>query len=520
MTQPPTAVIVLAAGEGTRMKSRTPKVLHEIGGRPLVGHAVAAAAGLDPVSMVVVVGHGRDAVTDYLDALADQLGRPVATAVQHEQKGTGHAVECALDQVDVGPGTVVVTYGDVPLLTEQTLRALVDEHARTGSAVTLLTAHLDDPSGYGRVVRDADGVVESIVEHRDATDEQRALTEVNSGIYAFDREALGQYLERLDAANDQGELYLTDVIGLARQDGRRVSSVTTDDTWQTEGVNDRVQLAALGAELNRRVLTAWMTAGVTVVDPTSTWVDVTVALEPDVTLLPGVHLAGTTTVARDATIGPDTTVRDTVVEVGASVVRSHVTGARIGPGATVGPFTFLRPGADLADQSKVGAFVEVKGASVGAGSKVPHLSYVGDASIGEGSNIGAATIFVNYDGVAKHRTVVGDHVRIGSDTMLVAPVTVGDGAYTAAGSVITDDVPPGAMGVGRARQRVIQGWVARRRPGTASAAAAEAASSAPSAPSAPASAEAQSPPSEDGTDPHLSAPTDVRQTSRGSDGRA
>ena len=509
MTHPPTAVIVLAAGEGTRMKSRTPKVLHEVGGRPLVGHAVAAAAALDPVSLVVVVGHGREAVAAYLGTFAEQLGRPVATAVQHEQKGTGHAVECALDQVEVGSGTIVVTYGDVPLLSPQTLQAIVDAHERTGSAVTVLTGHLDDPSGYGRVVRDSDGAVEAIVEHRDATEAQRALTEINSGIYAFDRDALGQYLSRLDAANDQGELYLTDVVGLARRDGRRVSSVTTDDTWQTEGVNDRVQLAAVGAELNRRVLTAWMTAGVTVVDPASTWVDVTVALEHDVTLLPGVHLAGTTTVARDATIGPDTTVRDTVVDPGASVVRSHVTGARVGPGVTVGPFTFLRPGTDLADGSKVGAFVEVKGASVGAGSKVPHLSYVGDASIGEGSNIGAATIFVNYDGVAKHRTVVGDHVRIGSDTMLVAPVTVGDGAYTAAGSVITDDVPPGAMGVGRARQRVIPGWVTRRRPGTASASAAEAASAASS-----------SPPSDDGTDPHLSGSSDVGQTSRGNDGRA
>ena len=514
MTHPPTAVIVLAAGEGTRMRSRTPKVLHEVAGRTLLGHAVVAAAGLAPEWLVVVLGHGRERVAEHLDSLAEQIGRPVATAVQPDQNGTGHAVECALDQVEVGAGTIVVTYGDVPLLTTATLRMLLAEHARAQAAATVLTAHLDDPSGYGRIVRGADGRVQSIVEHRDATEAERAIGEINSGIYAFDREALGRYLADLEAGNDQGELYLTDVVALARRDGRAVATVTTDDAWQTEGVNDRVQLAAVGAELNRRVLTAWMRAGVTVVDPASTWVDVTVGLEPDVTLLPGVHLAGSTHVASGASIGPDATVRDTVVDADATVVRSHVTGAHIGAGATVGPFTYLRPGTDLGRRSKAGAFVEVKGSSVGDESKVPHLSYVGDATIGQGSNIGAATIFVNYDGVAKHHTVVGDHVRIGSDTMLVAPVTVGDGAYTAAGSVITDDVPPGAMGVGRARQRVIAGWVARRRPGTPAATAAEAATAGEGATAG------GSPPDDDDPHPHLPGGPGVRQTSRGSDGRA
>ncbi len=466
-TPPVAAVVVLAAGEGTRMRSATPKVLHGFAGRSLLGHAVAAAASLQPDTLVVVVGHGRDLVVAHLEAIAPQA----RVAVQHEQRGTGHAVECALPQVPLD-GTVVVTYADVPLLTAETLAALVSAHTAAQAAVTVLTAQVPDPTGYGRVLRDASGALHEIVEHRDADEAQRAVGEINSGIYAFDGRALRTFLARLDSANDQGERYLTDVVALARADGLRVGTLRLDDPVQTQGVNDRVQLAALAREANRRLLEQWMRVGVTVVDPATTWVDVSVQLAPDVVLLPGVHLEGCTTVGEGAVVGPDCTVADSVVAAGASVVRSHVSGAHVGPQATVGPYSFLRPGTVLDAGAKVGAYVEVKASRVGAGAKVPHLSYVGDATIGEGSNIGAATVFVNYDGVAKHATTVGDHVRIGSDTMLVAPVVVGDGAYTAAGSVITDDVPPGAMAVGRARQRVIRGWVARRRAGTSSAAAA------------------------------------------------
>jgi bifunctional UDP-N-acetylglucosamine pyrophosphorylase / glucosamine-1-phosphate N-acetyltransferase len=469
VTPAPAAVIVLAAGEGTRMRSRLPKVLHAIAGRSLLGHAVATARGLEPQVLAVVVGHGRDLVADHLRAIAPD----VAVVVQDEQRGTGHAVECALDQVAIEPGTVVVTYADVPLLTADTLRALVAEHERTAAAVTVVTADLADPTGYGRIVRDADGTVAAIVEQRDADPEQQAIREINSGIYAFDGAALRDYLARLEADNDQDELYLTDVARHARADGRPVASLLLADAVQTEGVNDRVQLAALGRELNRRLLERWMREGVTVVDPATTWVDVEVTLDSDVTLLPGVHLLGSTHVATGAQVGPATSLTDTVVESDATVVRSHLVGARVGSGAVVGPFTYLRPGTVLGPRAKAGAFVEMKSARVGAGAKVPHLSYVGDATIGPGSNIGAATVFVNYDGVAKHETVVGEQVRIGSDTMLVAPVTVGDGAYTAAGSVITEDVPPGAMAVSRSRQRTITGWVRRRRAGTASARAAE-----------------------------------------------
>lgn len=466
------AVVVLAAGEGKRMKSALPKVLHEIGGRTLLGHALAAVSALHAAAVCVVVGHGRDQVSAQLAATAPQ----VSSAVQEQQLGTGHAVICALEALPTPlVGTVVVTSGDVPLLTGETLGQLVAAHAAAGNAMTVLSAFCPDPTGYGRVVRADDDSVVAIVEHRDATPEQLAIQEINSGTYAFDAAVLVAALAQLAPENDQGELYLTDVLQIARAAGERVGAVSITDIWQTEGVNDRAQLAQLRRELNRRVLDQWMRAGVTVFDPATTWVDVTVELEPDVTLLPGTFLHGATRVAGGAVVGPDTTLTDCVVGAGAQVRRVDATSAQIGPDAQVGPFTFLRPGTVLAAHSKAGAYVEIKNAHVGEGSKVPHLSYVGDAEIGVGTNIGAATVFVNYDGVAKHRTTIGNHVRIGSDTMLVAPVTIGDGAYTAAGSVITDEVPPGALGLGRARQRNIEDWVFSRRPGSAAAQAAAAA---------------------------------------------
>jgi len=464
----PAAVVVLAAGEGTRMKSDIPKVLHELGGRSLIGHAVAAAAALEPDHLTVVVGHGRDQVTAHLTEMAPT----VTTAVQDKQLGTGHAVACALDTLPELDGVVVVTYGDVPLLTTDTLRELVETHTAGGNAVTVLTATLDDPQHYGRIVRGGDGTVLGIVEHKDASDEVRAIHEINSGIYVFDADMLRTGLTQLTTHNAQGELYLTDVLGIAREAGRQVGALQTDDAWQTEGVNDRVQLATIRKELNRRLLEGWMGEGVTVVDPATVWVDVTIELGRDVVLHQGVQLHGATRIAGGAQIGPDTTLTDTVVGERASVVRTHATSAEIGEEATVGPYTYLRPGARLGPRSKAGAHVEIKASTVGEGAKVPHLSYVGDAEIGAGANIGAATVVVNYDGVAKHRTVVGEHARVGSDTMLVAPVTIGDGAYTAAGSVITEDVPPGAMGVARGRQRNVEGWVERKRAGTPAAEAA------------------------------------------------
>ncbi|MGH8773960.1 MAG: bifunctional UDP-N-acetylglucosamine diphosphorylase/glucosamine-1-phosphate N-acetyltransferase GlmU [Jiangellaceae bacterium] len=456
------AVLVLAAGEGTRMKSSTPKVLHELGGRTLVGHAVAAAAALTPEHLVVVVGHGRDDVTAHLAATAPH----VTTAVQDQQRGTGHAVGCALETLPLLDGVVVVTYGDVPLLSGDTLRELVDRHVADGNAVTVLTAELDDPTGYGRIIRDADGGVLGIVEQKDASDDVQTIHEINSGIYAFDAAVLRDGLARLTTDNAQGELYLTDLVEIARADGHRVGTVQTSDTWQTEGVNDRVQLAALGAELNRRVLERWMRAGVTVVDPATTWVDVTVELGSDVTLRPGIQLHGATQVGDGAEVGPDTTLRDVSVGAGATVIRSHGSGAVIGDSASVGPFASLRPGTALGAGGKIGTFVETKNAAIGDGAKVPHLTYAGDVTIGEGANIGAGTVVANYDGVHKHHTTVGRHSFVGSNSVLVAPRDVADGAYVAAGSTVTEDVAPGEIAVARGKQRNIAGWVERKRPGT------------------------------------------------------
>lgn len=467
----PAAAIVLAAGEGTRMKSSLPKVLHPLAGRTLLGRALEAVRGLDPEHTVVVVRHDRDRVAAHAVDVADG----VIVADQDDIPGTGRAVQCGLEVIPGGvpEGTVLVTYGDVPMLTSQTLTDLTAVHTAGGNAVTVMTAHVGDPTGYGRIVRAGDGSVQEVVEHKDATETQRAITEINSGIYAFDGQVLAAALTRVGRGNAQGEVYLTDVLSIARQDGLPVAAHVVEDVWQTEGVNDRVQLAAMGRELNRRIIEAHQRAGVSIVDPATTWVDSTVTIGRDVTLLPGTQLHGSTTVDEGATIGPDATLTDCVVGARASIVRSHGTGATLRAGATVGPFSYLRPGTDLGDKGKIGAFVETKNATIGAGSKVPHLSYVGDATIGEGVNIGAATVFVNYDGQNKHRTTVQDHARVGSDSMLVAPVTIGAGAYTAAGSVITEDVPAGAIGVGRAKQRNIAGWVQRKRPGTPAAEAAE-----------------------------------------------
>jgi len=469
----PAAAIVLAAGEGTRMRSAVPKVLHPIAGRSLLGHAVHAVAALEPEHLVVVVGAGAEQVREAISGMEGELARPVLAAEQRERRGTGHAVRCALEALPAQlTGPVVVTYGDVPLLDPATIAALVTDHTAAGVPLTLLTSDVDDPTGYGRVLRESDGTVTRIVEEADATPEQRAVREVNSGVYAFDGAFLHAAIDRLRDSNSQGELYLTDLVKIAHDDGVDVHGVRCPDPWQVHGVNDRVQLATLRAELNRRLLEHWMRAGVTVVDPATTWVDVQVRLEPDVVLHPGTQLHGATSVAGGAEIGPDTTLTDCAIGAGAVVIRAHGNGAEIGPGASVGPYAYLRPGARLGERGKIGTFVEVKNSDIGPGTKVPHLTYVGDATIGEHSNIGASSVFVNYDGVRKQRTVVGSHVKTGSDNTFVAPVRIGDGAYTGAGAVVREDVPPGALAVSAGSQRTIEGWVARKRPGTPAAEAA------------------------------------------------
>lgn len=455
------------------MKSATPKVLHAVAGRSLLGHVIEAASTLEPHHLVVIVGHGREAVSAHVEEVAPWA----VTVVQEEQNGTGHAVRVALEDLAVKgisttDGPVVVLTGDTPLLTGRTLVSMLLEHESTSATATVLTARLSDPTGYGRVVREASGSVVAIVEDNDATDEQRRIDEINSGMYAFAADRLLASLGRITTDNAQGEEYLTDVIGLLQSDGDVVSASLCADADEILGVNDRVQLAQAAAIMRDRINESWMRQGVSILDPASTWLDVDVDLQPDVVIRPQVTMRGPSSVASGAVVGPGTTLVSCEVGSGAEVIHTWAELAVIGDGARVGPFTFLRPGTVLGNDTRAGAYVEIKNSTIGDGAKVPHLSYVGDADVGTGSNIGAATIVVNYDGVDKHRTVVGDHVRVGSDTMLVAPVTVGDGAYTAAGSVITDDVPPGAMAVGRARQRNIEGWVQRRRPGSPAAEAA------------------------------------------------
>lgn len=470
----PAAVIVLAAGAGTRMKSQKPKILHEIGGISMVGHALAAARGLEPKVLAAIVRHERDRVAAHIQELD-----PDALIVdQDEIPGTGRAVEAALEALPADlEGTVVVTYGDVPLLTTALLQELVRTHTEDGNAVTVLTAVLDDAAGYGRIVRTQDGTVQGIVEHKDASDAQREIREINSGIYAFDAKVLRDALKEITTDNAQGEKYLTDVLGLANDGGGRVAAVVTTDRWQVEGANDRVQLAQLGAEHNKRVLEAAMRSGVSIVDPATTWIDSTVTFGTDVTLLPGTQLHGSTHVATDAVVGPDCTLTNVTVGEGAKVIRTHGSDSRIGPKATVGPFTYLRPGTQLGEKGKIGAFYETKNVIIGKGSKLSHLGYAGDAEIGENSNIGCGNITANYDGVAKHRTIIGSEVRTGSNTVFVAPVQVGDGAYSGAGAVIRKDVPAGALALNVAAQRNIEGWVQQNRAGTAAAKAADAAAS-------------------------------------------
>ena len=472
-----TAVLILAASAGTRMKSDTPKVLHTLAGRSMLSHSLHAVAEVAPRHLVVVVGRNRDQVTPAALAIADEFGRPVEIAIQEQQQGTGHAAECGLSALPEDfTGVVVVTSSDVPMLDAETLAGLIATHVAESAVATVLTTTLADPTGYGRVLRTASGGdLLGIVEQSDASPAEQVITEVNAGVYAFDVQALRSALRRLRSDNAQQELYLTDVISIVRSDGHIVRGKHVEDTALVAGVNDRVQLAELGAELNRRIVARHQRAGVTVIDPASTWVDVDVRIGRDTVVRPGTQLRGATTIGANCEIGPDTILTDVTVGDGAEVVRTHGSSSAVGDGAVVGPFTYLRPGTALGGTGKLGAFVETKNACIGHGTKVPHLTYVGDADIGEHSNIGASSVFVNYDGETKRRTTIGSHVRTGSDTMFVAPVTVGDGAYTGAGTVIRNNVPPGALAVSTGSQRNIEGWVARKRPGSAAALAAEAA---------------------------------------------
>lgn len=459
------AVVILAAGQGTRMRSALPKVLHRIGGRPLIGHVLDQARDLEPARVVVVVRHERDLVADAVAGVAAE----VEVVDQDEVPGTGRAVEVALERLEAFEGEVLVLSADVPLLEADTLADLVRLHRAQEASATLLSAVLDDPRGYGRVIRDGQGAVERIVEQKDATDEEAAVGEINTGVYVFAAAALRQTLPLVGTENVQREKYLTDVVGLLRHEGLTIAAGRAPEASAALGVNDRVQLSEAARLLNARTVRRWQLEGVSVLDPATTWIDVTATLAPDVTLLPGTHILRATSVQSGATIGPDTTLSDCEVGEGATITRSDATLAVIGRGASVGPFAYLRAGTQLDERGKIGTFVETKNAVIGAGSKVPHLSYIGDTTIGEGVNLGAGAITANYDDVAKHRTEIGDHVHAGSHNVFVAPVRIGEGAKTGAGAVIRKDVPPGALALSVAPQRNIPGWVEKNRAGTAAA---------------------------------------------------
>ncbi|MDQ6607699.1 MAG: bifunctional UDP-N-acetylglucosamine diphosphorylase/glucosamine-1-phosphate N-acetyltransferase GlmU [Actinomycetota bacterium] len=450
-------VVILAAGQGTRMRSATPKLLHSLCGRPLLAWQVAAARAADPAKVVVVDNPQR--------RLAALFDGQVAVVVQAEQRGTADAVRAAADEIDPD-GTVIVLNGDLPLIRPETIAGLTAAHERQGAAATMLTAVLDDPTGYGRVVRAPDGTVERVVETKaggDASAGELRIREVNTGIFAFDGGELLRALARVGADNAQGELYLPDVLPVLREDERTVAAFELVDPEETLQVNDRQGLASVRAVAQRRIHERHMRAGVTIVDPLATVIDIDVEIGADTEIAPFSSLHGTTTIGEGSMIGPHTTLVDACVGDGATILHAYVKEAEVGDRVSVGPFAYLRPGTRLQEGSKVGTFVEVKNSSVGPGSKVPHLSYIGDTDIGEQSNIGAGTITANYDGYRKHRTKIGARVKVSVDTAFIAPVQVGDDSYTGAGSVISKDIPDGALGVARAHQRNIEGYSEQRR---------------------------------------------------------
>jgi bifunctional UDP-N-acetylglucosamine pyrophosphorylase/glucosamine-1-phosphate N-acetyltransferase len=445
-------VVILAAGEGKRMRSRQPKVLHRLCGRPLIAYPLRIARTL--ADRIVLV------VPPQADEVVQVAGADVRAVVQRERLGTGHAVLQAREEC--GPGPILVLPGDMPLLTVETIERLVTHHGATGAAVTILTANVDNPTGYGRVLRQR-GRVARVVEERDATDDQRKVTEINTAVYCFDARRLWAALDEVRPDNDQGEYYLTDVIGILSRTGARIETVMVPDAMQAQGVNDRRQLAAVAAIERQRILDALMEGGVTILDPASTYIEESVTIGPDTVVYPHTVIEGVTTIGSDCVIGAGSHVSgsrlaDRVTLKAYSVVEEAV----IEEDATLGPFCHLRPGCHIGAAVEIGNFAELKKARVGRKTKIHHVSYLGDATVGEQVNIGAGTITCNYDGIAKHRTTIDDGAFVGTNSSLVAPLTVGEGAYVAAGSVITKDVPPGALVVERSPQVVKEGWTARR----------------------------------------------------------
>ena len=446
------AVAVLAAGKGTRMKSALPKVLQPLAGATLVERVLASAANLQPDRRLLIVGHQADRVEEQLAAIGG-----LEFVLQQPQNGTGHAVQQLLPVLQGFEGELLVLNGDVPLLRAETIESLVNGHRQSGADVTLLTARLEDPTGYGRVFVDADGKVSAIVEHRDCSEEQRSNNLTNAGIYCFNWHALAEVLPKLSTDNDQGELYLTDTVAMLPL----AMHVEVADPDEVNGINNRKQLAQCEAVLQQRLRDQWMAEGVTFVDPGSCTLSEDCRFGRDVVIEPQTHLRGSCRIGDNCRLGPGSLLDNAELGSDVSVLHSVVREATVGNGVAIGPFAHLRPAADIADGCRIGNFVEVKKSQVGAGSKINHLSYIGDASLGENVNVGAGTITANYDGVRKHRTVIGEGSKTGANSVLVAPVTLGSNVTVGAGSTITKDVPDGALAIGRAKQLSKEGWADR-----------------------------------------------------------
>ncbi|WP_243299346.1 bifunctional UDP-N-acetylglucosamine diphosphorylase/glucosamine-1-phosphate N-acetyltransferase GlmU [Bacillus litorisediminis] len=446
--------VILAAGKGTRMKSKIYKVLHPVCGKAMVQHVIDQVSKLHVQSIYTIIGFGAEEVKA-------QVGDVTNYILQEEQLGTGHAVMQAREQLAGKPGTTVVLCGDTPLLTADTLQALMKQHEEEKAAVTVLTAKADDPAGYGRVIRNQDGSVKKIVEHKDATEEERKVQEINTGTYCFDNSLLFHALSQVSNDNAQGEYYLPDCIEILRREGHKVSAYQTKDFNETMGVNDRVALSRAEAIMRERINRTHMLNGVTIVDPSNTYIDATVEIGQDTVIHPGTILKGNTAVGEDCIIGPNTEITNCKVGDRNHIRQSVLSESEIGNEVQIGPFAHIRPESMIHDKVKVGNFVEIKKTVFGEGSKASHLSYIGDAEVGKDVNLGCGSITVNYDGKRKYLTKIEDHVFVGCNSNLVAPVTIGKGAYIAAGSTITDDVPGEALSIARARQVNKENYVSK-----------------------------------------------------------